>query len=150
HEERFDRFILATGARARRLGIEGEDAPNVFTVRDLQDAIAIRSYLDAEPVRHAVIVGGGYIGVEMAEMLRERGVRAPVLDRTGKRHGETLCGQMGTPFERAVRAAGVVVRSEVPVAFDRDRWGRVRAIQTDRKEIIGCDFVLVAIGLEPR
>lgn len=150
HEEPFDRFILATGARARRLGIEGEDAPNVFTVRDLQDAVAIKSYLDAEPVRHAVVVGGGYVGVEMAEMLRERGVRVTVLDKNGKLIGETICGEMDTPFERAVHAAGVVVRKEVPTAFELDRWGRVRALRTDRKEVIGCDFVLVAIGLEPR
>ena len=150
HEEPFDRFILATGARARRLGIEGEDAPNVFTVRDLTDAVAIRSYLDAEPVRHAVVVGGGYVGVEMAEMLRERGVRVTVLDRAGKLLGETLCGAMDTPFERAVHAAGVVVRAETPTAFETDRWGRVNAIRTDQKEIIGCDFVLVAVGLEPR
>ncbi len=150
HEETFDRFILAMGARAKRLGIEGEDAPNVFTVRDLGDAIAIKSYLDAEPVRHAVIVGGGYVGVEMAEMLRVRGVRVTILDRQGKLLGHTLCGAMDTPFEQAVRDAGVVVRAEVPTAFETDRWGRVTVIHTDKGERIGCDFVLVAVGLEPR
>ena len=150
HEEKFDRFILATGARARRLGIEGEDAPNVFSVRGLGDAVAIKSYLDAEPVRHAVIVGGGYVGVEFAEMLRVRGIRVTILDKRGKLLKNTLCGAMDTPFERAVREAGVVVRTEVPTRFEADRWGRLSVVHTDKGERIGCDFVLVAVGLAPR
>ena len=150
HEERFDRFILAVGARARRLGIDGEDAPNVFTVRSLEDAVAIKAYLGAEPVRHAVIVGGGYIGVEMAEALRERGVRVTILDPAGRVLPRTLSDDLCAPVSEAVRAGGVVVRGEVPTAFATDRWGRVTAVHTDKKEIIGCDLVLVAIGLEPR
>ena len=51
-EERFDRFILATGARARQLGVEGEDAPGVFSLRDYSDAIALKTWLRTEPVRH--------------------------------------------------------------------------------------------------
>ena len=150
HEETFDRFILATGARARRLGIEGEDAPNVFTVRGLGDAVAIKAYLDTQPVRHAVIVGGGYVGVEFAEMLRVRGLRVTILDKGGKLLGNTLCGALDAPFEQAVRAAGVVVRADTPTAFETDRHARVSVIHTAKRERIGCDFVLVAVGLEPR
>ena len=150
HEERFDRFVLAVGARPRRLGIDGEDAPNVFAVRTYGDAIAIKAYLDAEPVRHAVIVGGGYIGVEMAEALRSRGVRVSILERAGRVLPGTLSDELSAPVSEAVRAGGVTVRGEVPTAFATDRWGRVKAVHTDKKEIIGCDLVLVAIGLEPR
>src|SRR5690606_5105271 len=82
-EERFDKFILAVGARARWPGVPGEEAPNVFPVRRLDDAAGIRAVLDREAVRHAVIVGGGYVGLEMAEALRARGVRVTILEATG-------------------------------------------------------------------
>jgi NADPH-dependent 2,4-dienoyl-CoA reductase/sulfur reductase-like enzyme len=150
HEERFDRFILAVGARARRLGLDGEDAPNVFTVRGYEDAVALKSYLDAERVRHAVVVGGGYIGVEFAEVFRSRGVRVTILEQAGRALPKTLSDELAPPFSEAVRAGGVTVREEVPTAFATDRYGRVNAVHTDQKEIIGCDLVLVAIGLEPR
>lgn len=150
HEERFDRFILAVGARARRLGIDGEDAPNVFSLRGYEDAVAMKSYLDAEDVRHAVIVGGGYIGVEVAEALRSRGIRVSILDKGGRVLSNTLSAELSEPYSEAVRAGGVVVRDETPTAFATDDHGRVKAVHTDKKEIIGCDLVLVAIGLEPR
>jgi NADPH-dependent 2,4-dienoyl-CoA reductase/sulfur reductase-like enzyme len=150
HEERFDRFILAVGARARRLGIEGEDAPNVFSLRGYADAVAMKAYLDAEPVRHAVIVGGGYIGVEVAEALRTRGIRVTILDQGGRVLPNTLSDDLCGPFCDAVRAGGVVVRGEAPTAFATDGYGRVEAVHTDKKEVIGCGLVLVAIGLEPR
>ena len=150
HEEKFDRFILAVGARARRLGIEGEDAANVFTLRGYEDAVAMKAYLDAEPVRHVVIVGGGYIGVEVAEALRTRGIRVTILDQGGRVLPKTLSDELCGPFCDAVRAGGVVVRGEVPTAFETDSYGRVKAVHTDKREIIGCDLVLVAIGLEPR
>lgn len=150
HEERFDRFILAVGARARRLGIAGEDAPNVFTLRTLGDAVAIKSYIGAEPVRHVVIVGGGYIGLEMADELRIRGIRVTILERAGRVLPKTLSDDLAGPVSEAVRAGGVVVRGEVPTRFEIDRYGRVKAVHTDKKEIVGCDLVLVAVGLEPR
>ena len=150
HEERFDRFILAVGARAKRLGLDGEDAPNVFAVRGYEDAVALKTYLDAERVRHAVVVGGGYIGVEMAEAFRSRGIRVTILEQAGRVLPNTLSKELCAPFSEAVRAGGVVVRDEVPTAFATDRYGRVSAVHTDKKEIIGCDLVLVAIGLEPR
>ncbi len=150
HEERFDRFILATGARAKRLGIEGEDAPNVFTLRSLDNAIDLKAYLDAERAHHVVIVGGGYIGVEMADELRRRGLRVTILTQTGRVLSKALSEDLASPVSEAVRARGVIVRGEVPMRFEVDRTGRVKAVHTDKKEIIGCDLVLVAIGLEPR
>jgi CoA-dependent NAD(P)H sulfur oxidoreductase len=150
HEERFDRFILAVGARPRQLGIEGEDAPNVFPVRSLEGARTLRRWLDTESVRHAVIVGGGHIGVEMAEVLRARGIRVSILEVTGRVLGAALSPGMCEPFQKEVRAAGVAIRAERPVRFALDRHGRVNAVHTDHREIIGCDLVIVAIGLVPR
>lgn len=149
HEEPFDRFVLAVGAHPRRLGLDGEDAPNVFTVRHLSEAIRMRQWLDTEPVRHAVVVGGGYIGAEVAETLRSRGLQVTVLDPVGRLLGGLLCDETAAPFMEAARAHRVTVRAERPTGLRHDRHGRVSAIETDRREVIGCDLVVVAIGIVP-
>ena len=149
-EERFDRVVLATGARARRLGVPGEDAAGVFTIRDLEDAEAVARWLDTEPVRHVVVVGGGYIGIEMAEAARHRGLQATVLDPHGRVLGGTVACEASTLMDEAVAAAGVAVRAEKPTEILADAAGRVRAVRTDAGEVVGCQAVVVSIGVEPR
>lgn len=149
HEESFDRLILATGARPTPLAIEGEDAPNVFHIRTLATARRILEWLDSEPVRHVVMVGAGYVGFEVAETLRDRGLRVTVLDPTGRFLGQSIPASLGAPIAAAARAHGVTVRREVPLRLATGPDGRVRAVHTDRREIIGCDLVLVSIGLTP-
>ena len=149
-EERFDRFILATGARAKRLGIEGEDAPGVFTLRDYSDALALKTWLRTEPVRHVVIAGGGYVGLEIAEAMRDRGLRATILDPSGRVLSGTLAEDVAGQMEKAVRARGVIVRAERPSAILRESDGRIRAVRTDRGEMVGCQALVVAIGVEPQ
>ena len=147
HEDRYDRLILATGARPRRLDIEGEDAPNVFHIRTLETARRLRAWLDNERVRHVVMVGGGYVGVEMAETLRSRGIRVSILEPVGRVLGASLSESGGRIFDDHVRQQGVVVRQEAPVRFETGPGGRVRAVHTDKKEIIGCDLVCISVGL---
>lgn len=149
-EDTFDRVILATGARARRLGAPGEDAAGVFSVRDLVDTEAIERWLDTEPVRHVVIVGGGYIGLEMAEAMRHRGLRATILDTHGRVLGSTIPCEASDLMDRAVAGAGVLVRAEAATEILADDAGRVRAVRTDRGELVGCQMVIVSIGVEPR
>lgn len=148
--ERFDRFILATGARARQLDAPGTDAAGVFAVRDFADALAIKQWLETEPVRHVVVVGGGYVGLEMAEAVRDRGVRATILDPKGRVLAASLDPDIGPQLDDAVRAAGVAVRAERVIKVLAEDDGRVRAVRTDAGELIGCQAVVVAIGIEPR
>ena len=150
HSERFDRVILATGARARRLDLSGMDAAGVFTVRSYQDALDLKQWLASEPVRHVVVVGGGYVGVEMAESMLDRGLRATILDPEGRVLPNTLAASMGGQLDAAVRSAGVAVRGERLTGLRTDALGRVTAAVTDRGEWIGCQAVIVAIGVEPR
>ena len=148
--ERFDRFILATGARARQLDVPGIDAQGVFSVRDFADALAIKQWVATEPVRHVVVVGGGYVGLEMAEAMRDRGLRATIIDPHGRVLAGSLAPEMGRQLDNAVRAAGVLVRAERITSVLQDADGRVKAVRTDAGEVIGCQAVIVAIGLEPR
>ena len=149
-EERFDRFILATGARARTLDVPGADAAGVFTVRDAQDAVAIKAWLHAEAVRHVAVVGGGYVGLELAEAVRDLGLRASVFDPSGRVLAGTLHADVARQLDAAVAAAGVVVRAERPAEIRTDAAGRVASLKTDAGELVGCQAVVVAIGVEPR
>lgn len=148
--ERFDRFILATGARARPLDVPGADAAGVFSVRDAADALAIKRWLSTEPVRHIVVVGGGYVGLEMAEAMRDRGLRATILDPKGRVLTTSLEREVSRQLDDVVQAAGVAVRAERVTEVMAEDDGRVRAVRTDQGEIIGCQAVIVAIGVQPR
>ncbi len=148
-DEPFDRLILATGARTRRLGVPGEDAAGVFSVRNLVDTQRIERWLATEPVRHVVVVGGGYIGLEMADAVRQRGVRATILNPAGRVLNRTVACEASSLMDRAVADAGVVVRPERATEILQDDTGRVRAVRTDRGEIVGCQMVIVSVGIEP-
>lgn len=149
HTERFDKFIFAVGAHARKPGLEGDDAPNVFPMRRLEDAIACKQYLTKNPVHHVVIFGGGYIGLEMAAALRNRGVRVTILEPTG----EVLSGYLDDPLrplvEDVLQQHQVIVRGEQATGYDRDSSGYVTAVNTDRGEKIGCQAVVLAMGIAP-
>ncbi|MBI5472513.1 MAG: FAD-dependent oxidoreductase, partial [Ignavibacteriae bacterium] len=69
-EEPYDRLIIATGSRPNRLNVSGENARNVFTVKSLDGAYRLEKFLQAEKPKHAVVIGGGYIGMEMCDTLR--------------------------------------------------------------------------------
>ena len=149
-EESVDRVILATGARARRLGVPGEDAAGVFTLRHLDDAHALRAWLDTEDVRHVVVAGGGYIGLEIAEAVRDRGLRATVLDPGGRVLPTGFEAAVTVQMQDAVRLAGVAVRAERVTGVRTDASGRVAAVATDRGEVVGCGALVVAVGVETR
>ncbi len=148
-EERFDKFILAVGARPRMPDLEGSAAPNIFAVRTLAEAEALDAFLRATPVHHAVILGGGYIGLEMAVALRARGVRATILEPGPGVLHTYLDPPLRPLVEAALQRHGVAVRKERATAFECTAGGTVRAIRTDRGELIGCQMVLVAMGIEP-
>ncbi len=66
----YDKLIVATGARSRRLDLPGVDSSNIFTLKDLQDGIRIRNYIDEERPNRVAILGGGFIALEMCEAFR--------------------------------------------------------------------------------
>ncbi len=76
----YDILVMATGAEAVKLGLPGEDLEGVFTLRNLTDALRIKSFLSEKRCRKAVIVGAGYIGMEMCEAFRNNGLEVQVID----------------------------------------------------------------------
>jgi len=79
--EHYDRLVIATGSRPRSLGIEGEDARNIFHVKTLDEGLRIRKFIEQEKPKRAVIIGGGYIGMEMADALRRHDMEVAMLHR---------------------------------------------------------------------
>jgi len=81
-EYEYDKLILATGSIPRRLNVDGENGRNVFHLKNREDTLSILSYLKTEKPKQAVIIGGGYIGMELAEAFRARGMEVTMLHRS--------------------------------------------------------------------
>ena len=147
-EERYDRLILALGSNPRLPGWSGEKARNVFTVKSLQEGLNIRKFLDEEHPETAVIVGGGYIGMEMADTLARRGLGVTVLHRyslpfhglerrTRERVRQEL-EQHGVQFRGNVETQGLVMGSDQRVGHVVTSDGSCKA-----------DMVILSMGVEP-
>jgi NADPH-dependent 2,4-dienoyl-CoA reductase/sulfur reductase-like enzyme len=143
----YDRLILATGARSRRLGIPGEEAPNVFTLKEMSDGIRIRKFIDRDNPQRAVIIGAGYISLEVAEALRERGIETTLLYR-GKSPYRGLEPEMGAVIVKELEAHGVRFIAEVnPQTFEGD-GSKADHLVTD-KGAFPADLFFVGVGVRP-
>lgn len=151
HEEwtGYDHLVLATGAEPVRPPVLGIDAPGVHGVQTLDDGEAVLRGLERPGVRRAVVVGGGYIGVEMAEAMLRRGLEVTLIDRNPQPM-TTLDPDMGRLVRAALEGLGVRVVSGAPVrAVLTGADGRVRAVATDTAEHLA-DVVVLGLGVRPQ
>jgi NADPH-dependent 2,4-dienoyl-CoA reductase/sulfur reductase-like enzyme len=146
--EGFDQLVVATGAVPIRPRLPGVDADGVFGVQTLDDGGALLDELRRTSPRRAVVVGGGYIGVEMAEALVRHGLEVTVLDRAAEPMS-TLDPDMGRLVHDAMEGLGIDVRVGTPVeSFETDTGGRVRAVVTPERTF-ETDVVVLGIGVAP-
>ncbi|MFD9567399.1 FAD-dependent oxidoreductase [Streptomyces sp. NPDC059994] len=145
----YDKLVLATGARPVRPRLPGIDAPGVHGVQTLDDGQALLDTLNATEGRRAVIVGAGYIGVEMAEALLRRDYEVTVVTR-GEEPMSTLDPDMGRLVHEAMDGMGIttVTGAEVTEILTGED-GKVRAVATGDAEY-PADVVVLGIGVEPR
>ncbi|MFE5738064.1 FAD-dependent oxidoreductase [Streptomyces celluloflavus] len=144
----FDKLVLATGARPRRPALPGIDAPGVHGVQTLDDGQALLDTLATTGGRRAVVVGAGYIGVEMAEALIDRGYAVTVLDRR-EQPMSTLDPDMGALVHTAMCGLGIeTVRGAAVTAVLTDGAGRARAVATEDTEY-PADVVVLGMGVRP-
>lgn len=146
--ESWDRLILATGARAVRLPLPGFDLPGVHVLRDLDDGRAVKDRLADGTLERAVVIGAGYIGMEMAHVLTARGVAVTVLERMPSVipgwHEDTVARVAETLSDNGVEIhTGATVREAVA-----GEDGRVAAVVSDRGEH-PAELVIVAAGIRP-
>jgi 3-phenylpropionate/trans-cinnamate dioxygenase ferredoxin reductase component len=142
----FDRLLLATGGRNRALSVPGATLPGVLGLRTRADCDAIKQV--AVPGRHAVVVGMGFIGSEVAASLRQLGVDVTaVLSGVGPL-AQVLGDEVGSVMAAIHREKGVeLLLDDRVVAFRGD--GHVERVETDRGATIPCDFAVTGIGIEP-
>ncbi|MDJ0380254.1 FAD-dependent oxidoreductase [Streptomyces sp. G-G2] len=146
----YDRLVLATGARPVRPPLPGIGAQGVHGVQSLDDGQRLMDTLERTDVRRAVVVGAGYIGVEMAEALVLRGYEVTVLHR-GAQPMATLDPDMGGLVHRAMNAMGITTVSGAEVTkILTDDEGRARAVATAAGDEYPADVVVLGIGVEPR
>jgi NADPH-dependent 2,4-dienoyl-CoA reductase/sulfur reductase-like enzyme len=143
----YDRLILATGARSRKLEIPGEEAQNVFTLKEMADGIRIRNFIDRNSPRKAVIVGAGYISLEVAEALRDRGVETTLLYR-GKFPYSGLEPEVGPIIVKELEDHGVRFRGEVRPQFFEGDGKMARHLVTDQGSF-PADLFFVGVGILP-
>jgi NADPH-dependent 2,4-dienoyl-CoA reductase/sulfur reductase-like enzyme len=144
-EEPWDVLVVATGSEPVRPPIDGIDLPGVHGLSVLQDGIDLRAAIDAGP-RRAVIVGGGYIGLEAAEALVNRGVPTALVEAAPQVMSR-IDPDMGELVSDAVRKIGVELLLEEEVeAIEGD--GRVRAVRTV-KRTLDADLVILGLGTRP-
>lgn len=125
--EPYDQLLLATGAVPFCPQVPGSDGAGIFGVSSLQSGMAIQRFLETEKPRNAVVVGGGYIGLEMAEALIRRGVAVTLVNR-GSHIMTTLDADMASLVEETLVEVGVDLRGGETLQEFGLRDGRVAAV----------------------
>ena len=147
HAERYDKLVIATGASPFvPAGLPGADLPGVFTVRTPDDAEAIRAYANAG-ARRAVVVGAGFIGLEIAENLLARGLSVTVIDAMPQILPNVFDAEMAGFAQRQLKAAGMRVMTSCAL---KSLVGseKVEGVET-ASGTLPADLVILSIGIRP-
>jgi NADPH-dependent 2,4-dienoyl-CoA reductase/sulfur reductase-like enzyme len=144
--EPFDQLVVATGAVPSRPDLPGADAEGVYGVQTLDDGIALLRALEEKP-RRAVVVGAGYIGLEMAEALIRRGLKVSLID-AAEQPMSTLDPDMGALVADALRGLGVEVFLGERIEGFAESGGRVTAALTENRTL-PADLVVLGLGTRP-
>ncbi|MDU8674289.1 CoA-disulfide reductase [Paenibacillus polymyxa] len=145
-EQPYDIVVLSPGAKPMIPDIPGlHEATNVFTLRNIHDTDLIKAYVDERQPKHATIIGAGFVGLEMAENLRERGLAVTIMDK-GQQVLNPLDPEMAKLVEQHMQLNGVEMRLEEGVAAFEEQGTRLRLTS---EEMLQTDMVILAIGVVP-
>ncbi|HEY5467185.1 MAG TPA: FAD-dependent oxidoreductase, partial [Clostridia bacterium] len=147
YDETYDNLILSPGARPFVPRIEGRDLPGVFTLRNVPDTLRIREYVDSGKVHGAVVVGGGFIGVEMAENLRERGVSVTMVEALDQVMAP-FDPEMAALLQANLKQNGIALTLGAAISGIRLQDGKLQVV-LDKGEPILTDMVVLSIGVRP-
>jgi NADPH-dependent 2,4-dienoyl-CoA reductase/sulfur reductase-like enzyme/rhodanese-related sulfurtransferase len=146
-EEPYDALVLSPGAAPIRPPMPGVDLPGIFAVRTIPDSVRIRSWIAQRRPRGALVVGGGFIGLEMAENLAHRGLAVTVLEKLPQVM-PPLDPEMAEPVRRHLVDRGVTVHLGDGLARFAEEGERIVAI-TEGGARLAADLVILAIGVRP-
>lgn len=144
----YDRLVVATGAVSVRPPIPGIELPGVFLLRSMEDSFAVHQYLETQAPRSAVIVGGGYLGTEMADAFTHRGLAVTLVE-----HGawvlKTVDESLGRLVGAELRRHGVQVATGVAVERIALAGAQLQVMGSQGFRVTA-DLVLVAVSVEPQ
>ena len=144
----YRKLVWAGGGDPRRLSVPGANLNGVFYVRDKGDADAMMAALDAGAKR-AVVIGGGYIGLEAAAVLRKLGCDVTLIEALDRVLARVAGEELSRFYEAEHTRQGVNVRLSQGVSAIVGEEGRVSGVETQDGEVIDCDMVVVGIGIVP-
>ncbi|HEX6027290.1 MAG TPA: FAD-dependent oxidoreductase [Solirubrobacter sp.] len=144
---RYDRLLLATGARPRRLNVTGAELDGLLTLRELNDADTLRARLSASP--RLVVVGAGWIGAEVAASARQLGCDVTVVEVAEVPLQHVLGREIGGLYAEIHRDHGVRLLTGVSVHGFAGA-GRVERVELADGRAIDCDLVVAGVGVSPR
>ena len=143
----YDWLILATGSRVRRLMIDGADLEGVHYLRSIADVDRIRADLAA--AQKIVIIGAGYIGLEVAAVARQLGLEVHVIEMADRVMSRVVSPAVSAFFEREHAGRGVRLSLSTGIAGFTGEDGRVTGVKTNREDVIAADLIVVGIGIQP-
>ncbi|WP_433385848.1 FAD-dependent oxidoreductase [Actinoplanes sp. CA-142083] len=144
--ESFDHLMYATGASPVTPEWARTPAAGIFGVQTLDDGSAIHDWLDREQPRKAVVIGGGYIGVEMAEAMVKRGLDVTLLEKSPEPMGKTVDPDVGALVRKAIGEEGIEVVTNAHVSGIETSGGRVREVVTPTGAL-AADIVVLGLGV---
>ena len=147
HEIRYDKLLIATGAESTRPPISGLGEPGVFFLRWMEDGFAMQQFLDREHPKRVIIIGGGYIGLEMADALKHRGLEVTMLEFLPEILS-TMDPEMGRLIRSELESNGVRVILGKAVQSIDNKNGTLQ-VHTASGETEITNMVLVATGVKP-
>jgi NADPH-dependent 2,4-dienoyl-CoA reductase/sulfur reductase-like enzyme/rhodanese-related sulfurtransferase len=147
YRERYSALVLAPGATPLRPPIPGIDLPGIFSLRSIEDSVLIREWIERKRARRAVIVGAGFIGLEMAENLVKRGLAVEIVELADQVL-PPLDSEMAAPVRAWLESKGIVVRLGDAVAAFGQEPGQI-AVRTRSGEGIATDLVILGLGVRP-
>ena len=149
HDTPYDKLIIATGSKSNKFGWKGQDLQGVHGLYHLQDLEAMERH--SHGLKRAVVVGGGLIGIEMAEMFHSRHIPVTLLVREKSFWNIVLPPEESAMVNRHIRENGIDLHldNELVEVLDEDNDGKVDAIVPKKGEKIYCGFVGLTVGVSP-
>ena len=147
YEESYDYLVLSPGAKAIRPSIPGIDSDKIFTLRNIPDTDTIKSFIEKQEVKQAVVIGGGFIGVEMAENLKDRGLEVTLVE-AAPHILPPFDTDMAVIVEKELEDNNVKLLLNDGVKSFADKGSTIEVILNSGK-ILTADTVILAIGVTP-
>lgn len=146
----YSTLVLATGSEPRRLDLDGADLDGILSLRSVEDSITIKEQLASAKGRNLVVIGGGWIGLEVGAHFRTAGAGVTVLEAGDQPLQGALGAKLGEWFANFHRDHGVDVRTGAKVAGFVGEAGKVNGVELAGGEVVPADLVLVGVGAAPR